>query len=167
MWVLTKWTGSAGVGGSFRPLWIRAEPCSGLSCRWLAQNGEWAFPLVTGLLCVLTIFSLVSLNFSDPGILHQGEALAAGRRRQPLLKGSFHLPSLGHRTVSQHILICPSPASVASLFKLRRRGKTDFWRFSSCFMWEGPGKRSQLFETTRFSLRPSHGTNSLKHQSQL
>ncbi|XP_032192285.1 palmitoyltransferase ZDHHC19 isoform X3 [Mustela erminea] len=41
-------------------------------CRWLAQNGEWAFPLVTGLLCVLTIFSLVSLNFSDPGILHQG-----------------------------------------------------------------------------------------------
>uniref|UniRef100_A0A452T801 Palmitoyltransferase n=1 Tax=Ursus maritimus TaxID=29073 RepID=A0A452T801_URSMA len=41
-------------------------------CRWLAQNGEWAFPLVTGLLCVLTVFSLVSLNFSDPGILHQG-----------------------------------------------------------------------------------------------
>ncbi|XP_045358409.1 palmitoyltransferase ZDHHC19 isoform X1 [Leopardus geoffroyi] len=41
-------------------------------CRWLAQNGEWAFPLVTGLLCVLTFFSLVSLNFSDPGILHQG-----------------------------------------------------------------------------------------------
>ncbi|CAK7310762.1 Palmitoyltransferase ZDHHC19 [Vulpes lagopus] len=39
---------------------------------WLAQNGEWAFPLITGLLCVLTVFSLVSLNFSDPGILHQG-----------------------------------------------------------------------------------------------
>ncbi|XP_039106752.1 palmitoyltransferase ZDHHC19 isoform X3 [Hyaena hyaena] len=44
----------------------------GFPCRWLAQNGEWAFPLVTGLLCILTFFSLVSLNFSDPGILHQG-----------------------------------------------------------------------------------------------
>ncbi|XP_029795386.1 probable palmitoyltransferase ZDHHC19 isoform X5 [Suricata suricatta] len=41
-------------------------------CRWLAQNGEWAFPLITGLLCILTFISLVSLNFSDPGILHQG-----------------------------------------------------------------------------------------------
>ncbi|XP_012662346.1 probable palmitoyltransferase ZDHHC19 [Otolemur garnettii] len=41
-------------------------------CRWLAQNGEWAFPIVTGPLFVLTFFSLVSLNFSDPGILHQG-----------------------------------------------------------------------------------------------
>nr|XP_039317919.1 LOW QUALITY PROTEIN: palmitoyltransferase ZDHHC19 [Saimiri boliviensis boliviensis] len=43
-------------------------------CRWLAQNGEWAFPTVTGPLFVLTFFSLVSLNFSDPGILHQGSA---------------------------------------------------------------------------------------------
>ncbi|KAK1343997.1 hypothetical protein QTO34_014555 [Cnephaeus nilssonii] len=39
---------------------------------WLAQNGEWAFPIITGPLFVLTFFSLVSLNFSDPGILHQG-----------------------------------------------------------------------------------------------
>ncbi|ELW50962.1 putative palmitoyltransferase ZDHHC19 [Tupaia chinensis] len=39
---------------------------------WLAENGEWAFPIITGLLFVLTFFSLVSLNFSDPGILHQG-----------------------------------------------------------------------------------------------
>ncbi|XP_012635800.2 palmitoyltransferase ZDHHC19 isoform X2 [Microcebus murinus] len=43
-------------------------------CRWLAQNGEWVFPIVTGPLFVLTFFSLVSLNFSDPGILHQGSA---------------------------------------------------------------------------------------------
>ncbi|XP_064123216.1 palmitoyltransferase ZDHHC19 [Loxodonta africana] len=41
-------------------------------CRWLAQNGEWAFPVITGLLFVLTFFSLISLNFSDPGILHRG-----------------------------------------------------------------------------------------------
>ncbi|XP_006753471.1 PREDICTED: probable palmitoyltransferase ZDHHC19 [Myotis davidii] len=41
-------------------------------CRWLAQNGEWAFPIITGPLFVLTFFSLLSLNFSDPGILHQG-----------------------------------------------------------------------------------------------
>lgn len=72
------------IGGSWGELQatvIRAKPCSGFSCRWLAQNGEWAFPLVTGLLCVLTIFSLVSLNFSDPGILHQGEMLAPRRRK--------------------------------------------------------------------------------------
>ncbi|XP_016795681.1 palmitoyltransferase ZDHHC19 isoform X5 [Pan troglodytes] len=43
-------------------------------CRWLAQNGEWAFPVITASLFVLTFFSLVSLNFSDPGILHQGSA---------------------------------------------------------------------------------------------
>ncbi|XP_016795680.1 palmitoyltransferase ZDHHC19 isoform X4 [Pan troglodytes] len=41
---------------------------------WLAQNGEWAFPVITASLFVLTFFSLVSLNFSDPGILHQGSA---------------------------------------------------------------------------------------------
>ncbi|XP_006869496.1 PREDICTED: probable palmitoyltransferase ZDHHC19 [Chrysochloris asiatica] len=41
-------------------------------CRWLAQNGEWAFPIITSLLFVLTFFSLISLNFSDPGILHRG-----------------------------------------------------------------------------------------------
>ncbi|XP_028699362.2 LOW QUALITY PROTEIN: palmitoyltransferase ZDHHC19 [Macaca mulatta] len=43
-------------------------------CRWLAQNGEWVFPVITGPLFALTFFSLVSLNFSDPGILHQGSA---------------------------------------------------------------------------------------------
>lgn len=64
---------STGSWGSLRPPQIKAESCSGLSCRWLAQNGEWAFPIVTGLLFLLTFFSLVSLNFSDPGILHQGE----------------------------------------------------------------------------------------------
>ncbi|XP_075413276.1 palmitoyltransferase ZDHHC19 [Tenrec ecaudatus] len=41
-------------------------------CRWLVQDGEWAFPILTGFLFVLTFFSLVSLNFSDPGILHRG-----------------------------------------------------------------------------------------------
>lgn len=75
-------TGS-GAGG-LQALWVRAERRAGLSCRWLAQNGEWAFPLVTGLLFVLTVFSLVSLNFSDPGILHQGEALGL-RRGWPVL----------------------------------------------------------------------------------
>uniref|UniRef100_A0A8C8W1J5 Palmitoyltransferase n=1 Tax=Peromyscus maniculatus bairdii TaxID=230844 RepID=A0A8C8W1J5_PERMB len=44
----------------------------GFPCRWLAQNGEWVFPMVTGPLFILTFFSLVSLNFSDPGILHRG-----------------------------------------------------------------------------------------------
>nr|XP_008264947.1 palmitoyltransferase ZDHHC19 isoform X2 [Oryctolagus cuniculus] len=39
---------------------------------WLAQHGNWAFPTVTGLLFALTFFSLVTLNFSDPGILHRG-----------------------------------------------------------------------------------------------
>ncbi|XP_070099630.1 palmitoyltransferase ZDHHC19 isoform X4 [Equus caballus] len=41
-------------------------------CRWLVQNGEWVDPVVTGPLFILTFFSLVSLNVSDPGILHQG-----------------------------------------------------------------------------------------------
>lgn len=45
----------------------------GFPCRWLVQNGEWAFPAITGPLFILTFFSLVSLNFSDPGILHRGE----------------------------------------------------------------------------------------------
>ncbi|XP_032755154.1 palmitoyltransferase ZDHHC19 [Rattus rattus] len=44
----------------------------GFPCRWLVQNGEWVFPAVTGPLFILTFFSLVSLNFSDPGILHRG-----------------------------------------------------------------------------------------------
>ncbi|XP_021065752.1 probable palmitoyltransferase ZDHHC19 [Mus pahari] len=44
----------------------------GFPCRWLVQNGEWAFPAITGPLFILTFFSLVSLNFSDPGILHRG-----------------------------------------------------------------------------------------------
>ncbi|EGV96389.1 putative palmitoyltransferase ZDHHC19 [Cricetulus griseus] len=39
---------------------------------WLAQNGEWLFPVITGPLFILTFYSLVSLNFSDPGILHRG-----------------------------------------------------------------------------------------------
>ncbi|XP_054980474.1 palmitoyltransferase ZDHHC19 [Sorex araneus] len=41
-------------------------------CRWLAQNGEQVFVIITGLLFLLTFFSLLFLNFSDPGILHQG-----------------------------------------------------------------------------------------------
>ncbi|XP_070365206.1 palmitoyltransferase ZDHHC19-like [Equus asinus] len=41
-------------------------------CRWLVQNREWVDPVVTGPLFILTFFSLVSLNVSDPGILHQG-----------------------------------------------------------------------------------------------
>ncbi|XP_012862601.1 palmitoyltransferase ZDHHC19 [Echinops telfairi] len=41
-------------------------------CRCLVQDGQWTFPIFTGFLFVLTFFSLVSLNFSDPGILHRG-----------------------------------------------------------------------------------------------
>ncbi|XP_047421407.1 palmitoyltransferase ZDHHC19-like [Sciurus carolinensis] len=41
-------------------------------CRWLAGRGEWAFALVTGPLFLLTLWSLVRLNTSDPGILHRG-----------------------------------------------------------------------------------------------
>lgn len=60
--------------GSFGLLQVRLDSDSGLSCRWLAQHGNWAFALVTGLLFIPTFFSLVWLNFSDPGILHRGEA---------------------------------------------------------------------------------------------
>ncbi|XP_070464290.1 palmitoyltransferase ZDHHC19-like isoform X2 [Equus przewalskii] len=42
------------------------------SCRWLLQNGEWVYPIVTGPLFVLSFCSLIALNGSDPGILHQG-----------------------------------------------------------------------------------------------
>ncbi|XP_049631537.1 palmitoyltransferase ZDHHC19 [Suncus etruscus] len=42
------------------------------SCRWLAQNGYWIFPITSGILFLLTFISLLLLNFSDPGILHQG-----------------------------------------------------------------------------------------------
>ncbi|XP_047421408.1 palmitoyltransferase ZDHHC19-like [Sciurus carolinensis] len=41
-------------------------------CRWLVGRGEWAFALVTGPLFLLTLWSLVRLNTSDPGILHRG-----------------------------------------------------------------------------------------------
>nr|XP_044617569.1 uncharacterized protein LOC123281826 [Equus asinus] len=64
-----------GEGSYQGELWdpkIRAESCSGLSCRWLAQNGEWVYPIFTGPLFVLTFCSLLSLHLSDPGILHQG-----------------------------------------------------------------------------------------------
>ncbi|KAM4862479.1 LOW QUALITY PROTEIN: palmitoyltransferase ZDHHC19 [Urocitellus parryii] len=49
-------------------------------CRWLAQNGE-SFPMIMGLLFVLTFYSLIGLNVSDPGILHRGKASNPGRRR--------------------------------------------------------------------------------------
>nr|XP_044617556.1 palmitoyltransferase ZDHHC19-like isoform X2 [Equus asinus] len=46
--------------------------CFAFPCRWLAQNGEWVYPIFTGPLFVLTFCSLLSLHLSDPGILHQG-----------------------------------------------------------------------------------------------
>uniref|UniRef100_A0A8C5L9D8 Palmitoyltransferase n=1 Tax=Jaculus jaculus TaxID=51337 RepID=A0A8C5L9D8_JACJA len=58
-------------------------------CRWLAQNGQWAFPMVTGLLFILTFFSLILLNFSDPGILHQGSSEQSPMR--------VHVVWLNHR----------------------------------------------------------------------
>uniref|UniRef100_A0A8D2CSQ4 Palmitoyltransferase n=1 Tax=Sciurus vulgaris TaxID=55149 RepID=A0A8D2CSQ4_SCIVU len=41
-------------------------------CRWLVGSGEWAFALVTGPLFFLSLWSLVQLNTSDPGIIHRG-----------------------------------------------------------------------------------------------
>ncbi|MBZ3890416.1 putative palmitoyltransferase ZDHHC19 [Sciurus carolinensis] len=41
-------------------------------CRWLAQKGDWGFPVTTVLLFGVTIYILVTLNLSDPGILHHG-----------------------------------------------------------------------------------------------
>ncbi|XP_033618587.1 palmitoyltransferase ZDHHC19 [Fukomys damarensis] len=58
-------------------------------CRWLAQNGEWAVPAVTGPLFVLTFFSLIFLNFSDPGTLHQGSL-----KEDPML---VHVVWVNHR----------------------------------------------------------------------
>ncbi|XP_077654263.1 palmitoyltransferase ZDHHC19-like [Urocitellus parryii] len=42
------------------------------TCRALVQNGEWVFPVASGLLCLLSLYSLISMNISDPGILHRG-----------------------------------------------------------------------------------------------
>lgn len=61
-----------------------------------------------------------------------------------------------------HILIFLGPASGTSSSKPWRCGKPDFWSFPVAL----GGGRSQPFDTTQFSLRPSHCTNSLKHQSQ-
>ncbi|MBZ3881695.1 putative palmitoyltransferase ZDHHC19 [Sciurus carolinensis] len=41
-------------------------------CRWLVGRGEWAFALVTGPLFLMSLWSLVSLNVGDPGIIHRG-----------------------------------------------------------------------------------------------
>ncbi|XP_077652716.1 palmitoyltransferase ZDHHC19-like [Urocitellus parryii] len=43
-----------------------------VKCRALVQNGEWVFPVASGLLCLLSLYSLISMNISDPGILHRG-----------------------------------------------------------------------------------------------
>ncbi|XP_046311281.1 palmitoyltransferase ZDHHC19-like [Marmota monax] len=43
-----------------------------IPCRALAQSGEWALPVATGLLCLLSFYSLICMNISDPGILHRG-----------------------------------------------------------------------------------------------
>ncbi|XP_077651647.1 palmitoyltransferase ZDHHC19-like [Urocitellus parryii] len=43
-----------------------------IPCRALAQSGEWALPVATGFLCLLSFYSLICLNISDPGILHRG-----------------------------------------------------------------------------------------------
>ncbi|XP_015333770.1 palmitoyltransferase ZDHHC19-like [Marmota marmota marmota] len=50
----------------------KTEFGSGFSCQALAQNGDWAFPVATGLLCLLMFYSLISMYISDPGILHGG-----------------------------------------------------------------------------------------------
>ncbi|KAM5185964.1 palmitoyltransferase ZDHHC19-like [Callospermophilus lateralis] len=48
------------------------EPGPGFRCRVLVQNGEWVFPVASGLLCLLSFYSLISMNISDPGVLHRG-----------------------------------------------------------------------------------------------
>ncbi|XP_077900427.1 palmitoyltransferase ZDHHC19-like [Ictidomys tridecemlineatus] len=50
----------------------RTESGSVFSCRALAQSGEWALPVATGILCLLSFYSLICMNISDPGILHRG-----------------------------------------------------------------------------------------------
>ncbi|XP_015349806.1 palmitoyltransferase ZDHHC19-like [Marmota marmota marmota] len=50
----------------------RTESASDLRCRWFALNGEWGFAQVIAFLFLVTFGSLVSLNFSNPGILHRG-----------------------------------------------------------------------------------------------
>ncbi|XP_021110599.1 probable palmitoyltransferase ZDHHC19 isoform X3 [Heterocephalus glaber] len=67
-------------------------------CRWLVQNGEWAVPAITGPLFVLTFFSLISLNFSDPGTLHQGSL-----KEDPML---VHVVWVNHRAFC--LRWCPS-----------------------------------------------------------
>uniref|UniRef100_UPI0040387FD1 palmitoyltransferase ZDHHC19-like n=1 Tax=Callospermophilus lateralis TaxID=76772 RepID=UPI0040387FD1 len=41
-------------------------------CRWLAQNGQWEFAMVSGLFFIVSFCSLIFLNGSDPGNLHKG-----------------------------------------------------------------------------------------------
>ncbi|XP_047421404.1 palmitoyltransferase ZDHHC19-like [Sciurus carolinensis] len=41
-------------------------------CRWMVGNGECVFALVTGPLFLMTIWSLVLLNISEPGIILRG-----------------------------------------------------------------------------------------------
>ncbi|XP_021110594.1 probable palmitoyltransferase ZDHHC19 isoform X2 [Heterocephalus glaber] len=65
---------------------------------WLVQNGEWAVPAITGPLFVLTFFSLISLNFSDPGTLHQGSL-----KEDPML---VHVVWVNHRAFC--LRWCPS-----------------------------------------------------------
>ncbi|MBZ3887459.1 putative palmitoyltransferase ZDHHC19 [Sciurus carolinensis] len=65
-------SGEPGFMGSSGLLQTRSESGSGFRCRWIMENWEWAFALVTGILFLMTLWSLVFLNISDPSILHPG-----------------------------------------------------------------------------------------------
>lgn len=96
------------LGRSSGLLQLQTKRGSGLSCRWLVQNGEWAFLAVTGPLFILTFFSLVSLNFSDPGILHRGEDSAPPGRSWHSISGlapqDFFTPGQHFSTLAFHFL---------------------------------------------------------------
>ncbi|KAM5126503.1 palmitoyltransferase ZDHHC19-like, partial [Callospermophilus lateralis] len=59
-------------------------------CRWLAQNGQWEFAVVSGLFFILSFCSLIFLNGSDPGINN------TAFRLQWCSKCSFHRPPRTH-----------------------------------------------------------------------
>ncbi|XP_058412508.1 palmitoyltransferase ZDHHC19-like [Diceros bicornis minor] len=73
---------------------------------WLAQNGEWAFPTVTGPLFVLTFGILMFLNISDPGILHQGELSGPWEKEASDAVG---LPSPRPQQCDEGLLLLPNP----------------------------------------------------------
>lgn len=98
--------------------------------------------MITGPLFILTFFTLVSLNFSDPGILHRGEDSVPPWKELPpqRLAPHFqpHAPGLHPMTT----LLCPniSFSEPPRCWKKKKKPTTRSWIFSSCFRRVGcPG----------------------------